>query len=67
MRVWEDFIKYFLIAVLVISALYTGIYLTGKASYDHAEQNHKHHMSCLDRGGEWKYITNIGTRCVIDD
>jgi membrane protein required for beta-lactamase induction len=37
--------------------------LIGHATHEASEQTHKHRMECIDRGGEIKYITNVGTTC----
>lgn len=48
------------------AVLITVGYLTGHATHEAAEQTHKQRMECLDRGGEIKYVTSVGTACVDD-
>lgn len=44
-----------------------GGYLIGHATHEASEQQHEQRMDCIDRGGEIRYVTNIGTVCDKDD
>lgn len=62
----KETLQWLLTALVVSAIVMTGIFLIGKASYDTSQQEHKHRMECLDRNGEIKYVTNVGTVCVKD-
>jgi hypothetical protein len=52
--------------VVVASVLLVAGNVIGSANHAADEQTHKQRMECLDRGGEIKYVTNVGTACVKD-
>lgn len=51
------------VAALVVG----GGYLIGHSVHEASEQTHEQRMDCIDRGGEIRYVTNIGTVCEKDD
>ena len=52
--------------VVVGTFIIVGGFFIGSAVHDSNQQTHKERMECLDRGGEIKYVPNVGTTCVKD-
>lgn len=63
----KDALVWLLWFVAIASLVLGGCYMIGHATHEASEQQHEQRMECIDRGGEIRYVTNIGTVCEKDD